>query len=357
MEHIPHLRRPPPQAFRHSKQEGVAITADKSAPPRRQELSSESTALREEADREKMLDEYYNSVRQSTAQVKSRLSELEKSLGMSESDSILVGVQAPNFESLGISFNARDVLDSGPEQGQRNDDVESVVSEDASENADEDDPQHMTNADVIVKKLEQASKWLNEAKSRGLDTMGEELEDDEDGTGASAEEKDIKEPSELFGSEVNQRKFDALLARCEDVKATFSRNLGTLLKAEKTRMEGVVRGAEGRHFLLDQECESVREEILHVDRRLRSYNTAHMKVRALVEERLLPSIRALQDHVLRLDDAIARGKEDVASEQAYHALARQIQGQVEAQIQHHQHQRQRQHQHRQRQEDPLPMPM
>ena len=151
LEYTPHLRRPPPQAFRHSKHEGVSrLRRHKSAPSTKAaELSSESKALREEAEREKMLDDYYNSVRQSAVQVKNRLSELEMSLGASESDSILAGVQAPNFESLGISFTAKDILQGSKQLN--DDDYEYAVSDNGSENADEDDTRHMTNADVIVR--------------------------------------------------------------------------------------------------------------------------------------------------------------------------------------------------------------
>ena len=62
-------------------------------------------AIKEADKRDKMLTEYYDSVRQSTAHVKEKLVELE-SLGGSESDSALMGLQPPSYESLGIRVGA-----------------------------------------------------------------------------------------------------------------------------------------------------------------------------------------------------------------------------------------------------------
>ena len=147
---------------------------------------------------------------------------------------------------------------------------------------------------MIVERLNETSAWLKEATGRGLDHIGDVV-DVEDG--GLEEEKDIKEPSQLFGAETNEARFRTLLQRCEDVKGSFSHNLSATLESEQRRMRLDVADSGRKHKALDAKKEAIRADILGVDRQLRKFHVSDLKIREMIEDRLMPRVRQLEEHV------------------------------------------------------------
>jgi hypothetical protein len=277
IEYIPHLRRPPPAHFRRSQaQDGVSkLRRNRSAPSSSKGSSAESKALAEQAARDKMLDDYYQSVRDSAAQVKDKINQLEQSLGSSESDSILAGVQAPNFESLGISFTAEDIL-GGRHDEEEDNAIGQYHTGEEEEDRDQDDDENnsrngdgLTNADLIVQALKSADAWLRSTKALDLDNISDSADtnvdaDGADGGGGGGGTDEAKEPGQLFGRAWNLSQVDALLRRCEDTKTRFSKNLGSMLALERRRIMHEVNKAPSHALRMDQQTTDLREEIVRI---------------------------------------------------------------------------------------------
>ena len=292
----PKVRGPPPAGTRKSKAFKSPLERMRAKQRRNNRAqiakrSEEMQALVEAEKREKMLSEYYDSVRKCTANVKDKLLELE-SLGGSESDGALMDLQPPSYASLGINVGDRslvlDYVSSDDEERDSNQD--DYCSEDSS---DKKNVKPKPNVSIITSHLKETSEWLKKTTERDLAQVRDapSVTDDSD-----EDEKEIKEPAMLFGSETHEARMHALLGRCEDVMRKFRHNLSVALESEHRRMKQDVQISTRWHKALDARIEAIRADITSVDRQIRKYRMSDLEIREMIEKRLIPQIRELETH-------------------------------------------------------------
>ena len=179
--------------------------------------------------------------------------------------------------SLGINVGNRSlVLDYvSSDNEERDSNQDDYCSEDSSDKNVKPKP----NVSLIVSHLKETSEWLKKTTERDLAQVRDapSVTDDSD-----EDEKEIKEPAMLFGSETNEARMHALLGKCEDVMRKFRHNLMWRWRVSR-RMKQDVQISTRWHKVLDARIEAIRADITSVDRQIRKYRMSDLEIREMIE--------------------------------------------------------------------------